>query len=126
MVNGNHLYGCTSNSIYIIGDDSEVWQNTILDGNPGNVANISGILIDGNRPRIGRNHIENLSGGSGHLKYGIRCNNSDRPRLEDGNFALLPFAKGYRRGPQSGAGGRYKMDSERLIHTWLAGRAIIL
>lgn len=92
-IRGNHCADQTGSAIKVQGDDVDVSgnsiiragtapltvtgarplivNNTILDGNTSNAASQPGISILGANPQVLGNHIENVSGGTGHLKVGL-------------------------------------------------------
>jgi len=83
QVNDNYIYEAANYGIQVDGDYIAVLDNVIIDGNTDDGANVSGILVNGNYPQVYGNHIENVAGGNGHLKYGITCTSCDRPTLRD-------------------------------------------
>ncbi len=79
---GNSVRLTVGRSIDVGGDHVSIIDNQVLDGNTGDTASIAGILVTGDFPNIRGNHIENVTA-SGNMKFGIRCNSTDRPTIRD-------------------------------------------
>lgn len=98
LLEGNHIEGCVTFGIFLVGDRPCVRGNVVIDGNMNDKPSQSGVHIQGKGAEITGNIIIN-NPGRGHLKYGLFLDNAVDVKYADNLFcgmergAIWPLIK---------------------------------
>jgi Pectate lyase superfamily protein len=83
QVTFNHVRGAQSHGVVVNGARGQFVGNKILDCNTGNATNVGGLVANGPDAQIFDNHIENLDGGVGRMKFGVILREAPSARIRD-------------------------------------------